>query len=76
MKSKKKLRKYLEVGFSGGSVLKNLLVNAGDTGLIPGPGRSLGVKNSNPLQYSCWENTMDRGTCRLQFMGSQRVRHD
>ena len=60
MKSKKKLRKYLEVGFSGGSVLKNLLVNAGDTGLIPGPGRSLGEENSNPLQYYCLGNPVDR----------------
>ena len=32
--------------------------------------------NGNPLQYSCLENPMDRGACRLQFMGSQRVGHD
>ena len=36
--------------------------NAGDPGLIPGLGRSPGVGNSNPLQYSCLENSMDRGT--------------
>ena len=35
-----------------------------------------GVGNGNPLQYSCLENYMDRGPCRLQSMGSQRVRHD
>ena len=33
-------------------------------------------RNGNPLQYSCLENPMDRGTWRLQSMGSQRVRHD
>ena len=32
-----------------------------DTGLIPGPGRSPGEGNGNPLQYSCLENSMDRG---------------
>ena len=45
-------------------VVKNLPANAGeesDMGLIPGSGRSLGVGNSNPLQYSCLENSMDRG---------------
>ena len=43
---------------------KNLPANAGDARdscLIPGSGRSLGVKNGNPLQYSCLENLMDRG---------------
>ena len=35
--------------------------NAGDLGLIPGSGRSLGEGNSNPLQYFCLENSMDRG---------------
>ena len=32
-----------------------------DVGLIPGSGRSRGVGNGNPLQYSCLENYMDRG---------------
>ena len=38
--------------------------NAGDgrdTGSIPGWGRSPGGGHGNPLQYSCWENPMDRG---------------
>ena len=35
--------------------------NAGDLGLIPGSGRSLGEGNGYPLQYSCLENSMDRG---------------
>ena len=34
--------------------------NAGDPGSIPGSGRS-SEENSNPLQYSCLENSMDRG---------------
>ena len=45
-------------------VVKNLPANAGDTrdvGLIPGLGKSLGVGNGNPLQYSCLENYIDRG---------------
>ena len=41
--------------------VKNLLVNAGDPGLTPGLGRSLGEKNGYPLQYFCLENSMDRG---------------
>ena len=50
--------------FPGGSVVKNLLANAGDAGdvgLIPGLGRSPGEGNRNLLQYSCLENPMDRG---------------
>ena len=35
----------------------------GDAGLIPGSGRSPGVGNGNPLQYSCLENPLDRGPC-------------
>ena len=49
------------LGFPGGSVVKNLLFNAGDLGSIPGSGRSPAEGNSNPLQYSCLENPMDGG---------------
>ena len=45
-------------------MVKNLPANAGDvrnTGLIPGSGRSPGVGNGNPPEYSCLENSMDRG---------------
>ena len=48
-------------GFPGGSVVKNLPASAGDTGSIPGLGRSPGGENGNPLLYSCQENPMDRG---------------
>ena len=42
-------------------MVKNLPANAGDTGSIPGWGRSSGEGNGNPLQYSCLGNSMDRG---------------
>ena len=45
-------------------------------GSILGFGRSPERGHSNPLQYSCLENPMNRGAFRLQSMGSQRVRHD
>ena len=51
----------LHQGFPGTSVVKNPLANAGDVGLIPGLGRSLGEENDNPLKYSCLGNPMDRG---------------
>jgi len=40
---------------------KASVYDVGDPGLIPGLGRSLGEGNSNPLQYYCLENPMDRG---------------
>ena len=49
------------MGFPGGSVVKNLPVNAGDVGLIPAWDRSPGKRKGNPFQYSCLENAMDRG---------------
>ena len=49
------------LGFPSGSVVKNLPVNAEDICLILGLGRSSGEGNGNPLQYSCLENSMDRG---------------
>ena len=42
-------------------MVKNLLVNAGDAGSIPGSGRSPGEGNGNPLQFPCLETPMDRG---------------
>ena len=57
------------IGFPGGSGVKNLPVSAGDAGLIPGSGRSPGEGNSNPLQYSCLGNPMDRGSWWATFHG-------
>ena len=48
-------------GFPGGSEVKNPPTNSGDMGLIPGLGRRPGEGNDNLLQYSCLENSMDRG---------------
>ena len=59
-------------------VVKNPLATAGDIkdpGSIPGWGRSPGKGNGNPLQYSCLENSMDRGAWQATVHGSQRVRH-
>ena len=50
------------LGFPGGSGGKESVCNAGDLDLIPGLGTSPGEGNGNPLQYSCLENLMDRGT--------------
>ena len=50
------------LGFPGGLDGKAFAYNVGDPGLIPGSGRSSGEGNGNPLQYSCLENPMDRGT--------------
>ena len=42
-------------------MIKNPPINAGDVGLIPGLGRSLGEGNGNPLQYAYLGSSMDRG---------------
>jgi len=50
-----------DMGLPGGSDSKESTCHAGDPGLIPGSGRSPGGGHSNPLQYSCLENPVDRG---------------
>ena len=53
-------------------VVRNAPTNAGDIrgeGSIPGLGRSPGEGNDNPLQYSCLENSMDRGAWRVVVLG-------
>ena len=57
-------------------MVKNLSAMKDTLGSIPGLGRSPGEENGSPLQYSCLENSMDRGPGGLQSMGSQRVRHN
>ena len=59
-------------GFSGSSVVKNLFAYSGDPGdidSIPVLGRSFGVGNGNPLQYSCLDNPMDRDTWQATVPG-------
>ena len=50
--------------------------DAGELGLISGSGRSLEEGNGNPLQYSCLENSMDRGVWRATVHGVARVGHN
>ena len=45
---------------------------AGDVGLIPGSGRSPGVGNGNPFQYSCLEKSMDRGVWQATVHGVEK----
>ena len=59
-------------GLPGGTGIKNTPANAGDTGdvsSIPGSGRSLGIRNGNPLQYSCLKNPTDSGAWRVTVHG-------
>ena len=65
--------------FPGGSDGKESICIAGDPGSIPGSERSPGGGNGNPFQYSCPENSMNRGAWRAtqsQSMGWQRIGQD
>ena len=57
------------VSFAGSSVDKESACNAGDPDSIPELGRSSGEGNSNPLQYSCLENSMAKGTWQATVHG-------
>ena len=60
-------------GVPVGSVVKNSLANAWDTGSIPGSGRSHGEGNGNPLHYSCPRNSMDRGAWQATVHGIKKL---
>ena len=62
------------MGFPGGSDDRESASNAGDLGLIPELGRSAVEGNGYPLQYSCLENSMHRGTWWMRVYGV--VRHE
>ena len=64
------------VGFPCSSIGKKSAYNAGDLGLIPGSGRSPGEGNGNPLQYSCLENPMDKGTWQATVYEVTKVGHN
>ena len=64
------------LGFPGDTNSKESACNAGNPGSISGLGRRPGKGNGNPLQYSCLENSMDRGAWWAPAMGSQRIRHN
>ena len=50
--------------------------NARDSSLILGLGRTSGIGNGNPLQYSCLKNPVDRGAWQAIVHGSHRVGHN
>ena len=62
-------------GFPGGSDSKKSASNVGDPGSIPGSGRSPGEENSNPLQSSSLENSMDRGAWWVTVPGLDMTEH-
>ena len=69
----------LNLGFTDGSAGTESNCNVGDTGdtgSVPGSGRSLGGGNDNPLQFSCLKNPMDRGAWRATVHGAARAGHD
>ena len=62
----------LEALWASFMVVKKSACNAGDPGSIPGSGRSSGEGNGNPLQYSCLENSMDRGAWQSTVHGATK----
>ena len=65
----------LDRDFPGGPVVKNLFANAQDSkdkGSIPGLRRPPGEGNGNPLQYSCLENSIDRGAWKATVHGVKK----
>ena len=64
------------MGFPGGSVVKNLPVNAGDRSLILGPGRSLEEEMATHFSVLAWRIPWTEESGGLQSMGSQRAGHD
>jgi len=55
------MRRIYSMSFPDGPVVNSLPAYAGDSGSIPGSGRSPGEGNGNPLQCSCLENVLDKG---------------
>ena len=65
------------MGFPGGSDNKESACNTRYLGLIPGSGRSPGEGNGYPLQYSCLENSMNKGAWHQGYCPwGHRVEHD
>ena len=61
----------LDTGFPSGSVEKNPPANTGDSGSVPGSGRSPGEGDDDALQYSCLGNSMYRGAMEWQRVGHE-----
>ena len=65
------------MSFPDGTDGKLSACNAGDLHLISGSGRPPGKGNGNPFQYSCLNNSLDRGAWKaVGSMGSQTVRYN
>ena len=64
------------MGLTDDSDAKESSCNAGDPGSIPGSGRSPGEGNDYPLQYSCLENSMDRGAWQAIYSPWDRKESD
>ena len=62
--------------FPGGSVVKNLPVNARASGSVSGLGRFPREGNDNPFQYSCLGNPTDRQACQAKSTELQKVGHN
>ena len=61
------------MGFPGVADGKESACNVGDLGSIPRWGSSPGEGNGYPFQYSCWENSMDRGWDREESDMTERL---
>ena len=72
--SQREMTEQLTLFHPSGAVVKNPLANAGDTGPIPGSGRSPGEGNGYPLQYCCLGNPMDRGAWQATVYGVTKSR--
>ena len=66
----------MDKGFPGGSDGKESVCSAGDLDSVPGSGRSPEEGHGNLLQYSCLENSMDRGVWWAVVHGVTNSRHD
>ena len=62
------------MGFPGGSDSKESACNAGDPSSVPELGRSPGERNGYSLQYSCLENSVDRGGWWARVHGTVKCR--
>ena len=66
---------FRRLGFPGNSDGKESTCNAGDLGSTPGLVISPGEGNGNPLQYSCLENSMDRGAWKAAVHGVEKSQY-
>ena len=68
------LQRQVLIGLPWSSNGEESAYSLGDQGSVSGTGRSPGEENGNPLQYSCLENSMDRGAWRAIVCGVTKSR--